>query len=73
MKKYVLAAVLIGSFVAPAFAQPDTGPWFVGLDNATGKCSVVSGTMPEGMKMMGQYKTKDEADKAMAGMKECKA
>jgi len=71
MGKYLLAAVLIGSFVAPAFAQ--AGPWFVGLDSATGKCSVVSGTMPANMKSMGEFKTKDEADKAMAGMKECKA
>jgi hypothetical protein len=73
MRKYIVAAVLIGSFVAPAFAQPATGPWFVGLDTATGKCSVVSGTMPANMKMMGEFKTKEEADKAMAGMKECKA
>jgi len=73
MKKYILAAVVIGSFVAPAFAQPATGPWFVGLDSATGKCSVVSGKMPEGMKMMGEYKTEDEAKTAMASMKECKA
>ena len=71
MKKYLVAAVLIGSFVAPAFGQ--AGPWYVGLDTASGKCSVVSGKMPEGMTMMGEFKTKDEADKAMAGMKECKA
>jgi hypothetical protein len=28
--------------------------------------------MESGMKMMGQYKSKDEAEKAMASMAECK-
>jgi hypothetical protein len=29
--------------------------------------------MAAGMKMMGKYNTKEEAETAMAGMKECKA
>jgi hypothetical protein len=29
--------------------------------------------METGMKMMGKYKTKEAAEKAMASMKECKA
>ena len=73
MRKYIVAAVLLGAFVAPAFAQmPGAGPYFVGLDTATKKCSVVNKMAP-GMKMMGKYKTQAAADKAMAGMKECKA
>ena len=73
MRKYIVAAVLIGAFVAPAFAQmPGAGPYFVGLDTATHKCSVVN-KMAAGMKMMGKYKTQAAAEKAMAGMKECKA
>ena len=73
MRKYIVAAVLIGAFIAPAFAQmPGAGPYYVGLDTATHKCSVVN-KMSAGMKMMGKYKTQAEAEKAMAGMKECKA
>jgi nitrous oxide reductase accessory protein NosL len=74
MRKYLVAAVLIGAFVAPAFAQtkmPGAGPYYVGLDTAAHTCSVVTEMKP-GMKNMGQFKTQDEAEKAMADMKECK-
>ena len=70
MKKYLIAAALIGAFVTPALSQ--AGEWYVGFDTATKKCSVVS-SMPSGMKMMGKYKSKAEAETAMHGMKECKA
>ena len=70
MRKYLVAAVLIGAFASPAFAL-ETGPYFVGLDTSAHKCSVVTEMAP-GMKMMGEFKTKDEAEKAMAGMAECK-
>ena len=73
MRKYIIAVAMIGAFVAPAFAQmPGAGPYYVGLDTATHKCSVVT-KMAAGMKMMGKYKTQAAAEKAMAGMKECKA
>ena len=74
MRKHIVAAVLIGAFVSPAFAQPmpGAGPYFVGFDTATKKCSVVNKMAP-GMKMMGKYKSQADAEKAMAGMKECKA
>ena len=74
MRKYIVAAVLIGAFIAPAFAQPmpGAGVYYVGFDTATKKCSVVN-KMAAGMKMMGKYKTQEAAEKAMAGMKECKA
>ena len=52
MKKYLIAAALIGAFVTPALSQ--AGEWYVGFDTATKKCSVVS-SMPSGMKMMGKY------------------
>ena len=68
MKKYLIAAALIGAFVTPALSQ--AGEWYVGFDTATKKCSVVS-SMPSGMKMMGKYKSKAEAETAMHGMKEC--
>ena len=73
MRKYIIAVAMIGAFVAPAFAQmPGAGPYYVGLDTATHKCSVVT-KMAAGMKMMGKYKTQAAAEKAMTGMKECKA
>jgi len=71
MKKYALAAVLIGAFAMPALAL-EAGPYFVGLNTTTHTCSVVT-KMEAGMKMMGKYKTKEAAEKAMAGMKECHA
>lgn len=73
MRKYIVAAVLIGAFIAPALAaMPGAGPYYVGLDTATHTCSVVTKMAP-GMKRMGKYKTQAAAEKAMAGMKKCKA
>ena len=43
----------------------------VGLDTTTKKCSVVTEMAP-GMKMMGEYDSKEAAEKAMAEMAECK-
>jgi hypothetical protein len=71
MRKYIVAAALIGAFITPAFAVT-TGTYYVGLDTTTHTCSVVT-TMTTGMKMMGKYKSKEAAKKAMAGMKKCKA
>jgi hypothetical protein len=48
------------------------GHYFVGLDTTSHKCSVVTEMAP-GMKMMGEYDSKEAAEKAMADMKECKA
>jgi hypothetical protein len=71
MRKYFVAAILIGTFVTPALALT-AETYFVGLDTTTHTCSVVT-KMTAGMKMMGKYKSKEAAEKAMAGMKECKA
>jgi len=71
MRKYLLAAVLIGAFATPVLAvETGGGKYFVGLDTSTKKCSVVT-EMAEGMKMMGEYDTKEAAEAAMAEMKEC--
>jgi hypothetical protein len=70
MRKYLVAAVLIGAFVAPALALV-SGPYYVGLDTATHKCSVVTSMSP-GMKMMGKYSSKARAERAMHRMKECR-
>jgi hypothetical protein len=72
MREYIVAAVLIGAFIAPAFAaMTGAGPYYVGLDTATNKCSVVT-TMSPGMKKMGKYNTQARAERAMHHMKECK-
>ena len=67
----VFASALIVAFITPALAL-EAGPYFVGLNTTTHTCSVVT-KMESGMKMMGKYKTKEEAEKAMSGMKECKS
>ncbi len=73
MRKYLVAAVVVAAFASPAFAV-DTGGghYFVGLDTTSHKCSVVT-EMASGMKMMGEYESKEAAEKAMADRKECKA
>jgi hypothetical protein len=71
MMKYAVAVVLIGVFVTPALAL-EAGPYFVGLDSTTHTCSVVT-EMKSGMKMMGKYNSREEAEKAMASMAECKS
>ena len=73
MRKYIVAAVLIGAFATPALAvESGGGHYFVGLDTTSHKCSVVTEMAP-GMKMMGEYDSKDAAEKAMADMQECKS
>jgi hypothetical protein len=71
MRKYIVAAVLIGAFVTPALALT-AGTYYVGLDTTTHTCSVVT-KMTAGMKMMGKYKSKEAAERAMHHMKTCKA
>jgi hypothetical protein len=69
MRKFIAAAILAGAFVTPALALT-AGPYFVGLNTTTHTCSVVR-HMSGRMKMMGKFKTRAAAEKAMAGMKEC--
>ena len=72
MRKYIVAAILIGAFATPALAvETGGGHYFVGFDTTSHTCSVVTEMAP-GMKMMGEYDSKDAAEKAMAGMEECK-
>jgi hypothetical protein len=47
------------------------GKYFVGFDTNSKTCSVVT-EMAEGMKMMGEYDSKEAAEAAMAEMDECK-
>jgi len=71
MKKHIVAAVLIGVFATPALALT-SGVYYVGLDMTTHTCSVVT-HLTHGMEMMGKNKSKEAAEKAMAGMKKCHA
>ena len=66
MKKYLVAAVLIVSFAAPALAEE----FYVVFDPASHKCEAMH-EIPEGKKSMGTYGSMEEATKAMHGMKEC--
>ena len=53
--------------VPPALAEQ----FYVAFDPASHKCSMMHSQPGAGMKVMGTYKTEDEAKKAMGGMKEC--
>jgi hypothetical protein len=66
MWKYLVAAVLIASFAAPAFAEEI----YVVFDPAAHKCEAMH-NIPAGMKSMGKFGSMEEAKKAMASMKEC--
>ena len=67
MKKYFVAAALIVSFAAPAFAEEI----YVAFDPASHKCTMMHSQPASPMKSMGKFKTEAEAKKAMAGMKDC--
>ena len=70
MSKYIVTALVI-AFATPALAL-ESGVYYVGLDKTTHTCSVVTSLAP-GMKMMGKFKSQAAAEKAMHGMKACKA
>ena len=70
MKKYLVAAVLIVGFSAPALADEV----YVMLETSSKKC-VTMKAMPSDMtkyKMLGKYPTLGEAETAMHTMTECK-
>jgi hypothetical protein len=70
MKKCLVAATLIAIFATPALA----GEFYLAADLASGKCMVMaSPPNPGQFKMMGHYKSRAAAHKAMASRKaECK-
>ena len=70
MKKYILAAALIGASVVPAYA----GSFYVMFDHKTKTCSIASAapTETEKFSMMGIYGSEANAKMAMAGMMQCK-
>jgi hypothetical protein len=67
MKKYLVAAALIISFAAPAFAEEI----YVAFDPASHKCTMMHSQPTAPMKSMGSFKSEAEAKAAMGKMKEC--
>ena len=61
MKKYVVAAILVVSFAAPAFAEEI----YVVFDPASHKCEAMH-NIPQGMKSMGKYGSMDEWNKLVS-------
>jgi hypothetical protein len=68
MKKYLIAAVVIAGFAAPAFAVET---FFIMYDNTMKGCTIMTSEPTEAgrYKMMGKYGSKADAEKAMADMK----
>jgi uncharacterized protein YdeI (BOF family) len=71
-RKYLVAAALVASFAAPAFAATQ---YYVAQDAKTHTCAV-STTKPDGKTMMmistAAYNTNADATTAMKAAKECK-
>ena len=69
MKEYLVAAALVIGLTTPVLAVET---FYIMFDNTMKGCSVMT-TKPTDAKykMMGEYKSKAEADAAMKTMKEC--
>jgi hypothetical protein len=70
MKKYLLAATLIGAFAAPVLAMDS---YYIVFDKTTKTCSMSRSapTDTEKFSMMGTYGSEADAKMAMAGMTRC--
>ena len=62
MRKYLVAAVLIGAFSAPAFAEEI----YVAFVPASQLCKMMHSQPASGMMVMGTFKSEAEAKAAMA-------
>ena len=70
MQKPLIAVFMIVSFTVPVLAA-DT--FYVIFDNALKGCTVVTAEPTDTVryKVLGTYKSEDEAEKAMPSLKEC--
>ena len=70
MQKPLIAAFLIVSFTIPVLAAET---FYVILDNTLKGCTVVTAEPTDKVryKVLGTYKSEDEAEKAMPSLKEC--
>jgi hypothetical protein len=66
MQKYLLAAVLVMAFAAPALAEQ----FYIAYDGK--RCEMMSHKPPSNMNVLGNFGSKHAAEKAMADMKQCK-
>ena len=66
MKKYLVAAVLVASFATPALAEQ----FWVAYDGK--RCEMMSHKPQDKMNVLGVYKNKHDAEKAMEKMDQCK-
>jgi len=71
MKKFLIAATLIGAFAAPALAM---NSFYIVFDKTTKKCSMARSAPSDTEKfsMMGTYGSEADAHMAMKGMTGCK-
>ncbi len=70
MHKYLIAAVLLGSFAGSVFA---TDTFYIVFDATMHGCTIATAepTDKTNYKVLGTYKSKAEVEKAIASMKEC--
>jgi hypothetical protein len=69
VRKYLLAAVMIGALARPALALNET-PHYLGLAPKTHVCAVLVQKTP-GWTILGTYKTTEAATKALKADKRC--
>ena len=71
MKKFLIAAALIGGFTAPALAMDS---FYIVFDKKTKTCTMARSapTDTEKFSMMGIYGSEADAKMAMKGMTSCK-
>jgi hypothetical protein len=69
MKKFLVTAGLIVGFSTPVLAVET---FYIMFDNTSNSCSIMTTDPKTGRyKMMGEYKSKADAEAAMKTMKEC--
>jgi hypothetical protein len=69
MKKYLVAAALVVGFATPVLAVET---FYIMFDNTMKGCTIMTEKSTDTKyKMMGEYKSKADAEAAMKTMKEC--
>ena len=70
MQRYLIAAVLVVSLVAPVMAEE---AFYIIFDNTLKGCTIATTEPGEKTryKVLGKYDSKAEAEKAIGAMKEC--
>jgi hypothetical protein len=66
MKRALLAAILVAAFATPSFSAET---FYVGYNGK--RCQVFHDKTPDGWKMLGDYRSQHDAQRAMHNMKQC--